>query len=119
MKQERDGRLVAGMGFTAPSREATDEQGEKVLASGKKYLPALGNLELERVTLGYRPLPRDGLPVIGFSEGVPDVYLTVMHTGVTLAPIVGRFASLEILDGVEVELLNNYRYARFEKKRAS
>ncbi len=120
MKQKLDGRLVAGMGFgSAPVTEATEAEGEKVLASGKTYLPGIGKLELERVTLGYRPLPRDGFPVIGFSEGVPDVYLSVMHSGVTLSPVVGRLAALEILDGIEVELLDRYRYGRFEKKRSS
>jgi len=118
MKQKLDGRLVAGMGFgSAPITERSDAEGEKVLASGAQFLPKLRQLELERVTLGYRPLPRDGFPVIGFPKGVPDVYFTVMHSGVTLCPIVGRLASLEILEGVDVELLKNYRYDRFEKKR--
>jgi glycine/D-amino acid oxidase-like deaminating enzyme len=117
MKQTHDGRLVAGMGFgSAPVTEATDEEGEKVLASGKSFLPDLSKLELERVTLGYRPLPRDGYPIIGFPAGAPDVYLAVMHSGVTLAPVVGRLASLEILDGVNVDLLSPYRIERFSKK---
>lgn len=117
MKQKLDGRLVAGMGFgAAPVTEASDAEGERVLKAGAEYLPALETLDLERVTLGYRPLPRDGFPVIGFPEGVPDVYFTVMHSGVTLSPIVGRLASIEILDGVDVELLEPYRHSRFEKK---
>ena len=114
MKQKFDGRLVAGMGFGAtPVTEATDEEGEKILASGKTYLPGLEQLELERVTLGFRPLPKDGHPILGFPEGAPDVYLTVMHSGVTLCPVVGRLAAIEILDGVNVELLEHYRYERF------
>ena len=46
-------------------------------------------------------------------EGAPDVYLSVMHSGVTLCPVVGRLASLEILDRVDVDLLKHYRYERF------
>jgi len=38
-----------------------------------------------------------------------------MHSGVTLCPVVGRLASMEILDGVDVELLKHYRYERFEE----
>ena len=114
MKQKLDGRLVAGMGFGAtPVKEATDEEGEKILASGKTYLPALEKLELERVTLGFRPLPKDGHPILGFPEGAPELYLAVMHSGVTLCPVVGRLASIEILDRVDVELLEHYRYERF------
>ncbi|MGH9332672.1 MAG: NAD(P)/FAD-dependent oxidoreductase, partial [Vicinamibacteria bacterium] len=120
MKQKLDGRLVAGMGFgAAPAKLPTNEEAERVLEAGRKYLPRLQTLSLEKVTLGFRPLPRDGYPVIGFPEGAPDVYLAVMHSGVTLTPIVGRLAALEILEGVEVELLSHYRQSRFEKKAAS
>jgi glycine/D-amino acid oxidase-like deaminating enzyme len=117
MKQKLDGRLVAGMGFgAAPSKDASMEEGEKVLASGRKFLPALQKLSLERVTLGFRPLPKDGHPVVGYSEGAPGVYLAVMHSGVSLAPVVGRLAAMEILDGVSVDLLSHYRLARFERR---
>jgi glycine/D-amino acid oxidase-like deaminating enzyme len=120
MKQKLDGRLVAGMGFgAAPSNLATEEEGQKVLEAGRRYLPALANLSLEKVTRGFRPLPKDGYPVIGFPEGAPGVYLAVMHSGVTLCPLVGRLAALEILEGVEVDLLASYRHSRFDSKRSS
>ncbi len=120
VKQKLDGRLVAGMGFgSAPSKLPTDEEGERVLEAGRRYLPALASLSLEKVTLGFRPLPKDGYPIIGFPEGAPGVYLAVMHSGVTLSPIVGRLSAIEILDGVEVELLSSYRHARFDSKRSS
>jgi glycine/D-amino acid oxidase-like deaminating enzyme len=120
VKQKLDGRLVAGMGFgAAPSSQGTEEEGEKVLEAGRRYLPGLAKLSLEKVTLGFRPLPKDGYPVIGFPDGAPGVYLAVMHSGVTLCPIVGRLAAIEILDGVEVELLSSYRHSRFETQRSS
>jgi glycine/D-amino acid oxidase-like deaminating enzyme len=120
IKQKKDGRLVAGMGFgAAPSKLPTTEEGERVLEAGRRYLPALSSLSLERVTQGFRPLPKDGYPIVGFPEGAPGVYLAVMHSGVTLCPIVGKLAALEILDGVEVELLASYRHARFDPKRSS
>jgi len=120
MKQKLDGRVVAGMGFgAAPSRSGTEEEGQKVLEAGRKYLPGLAKLSLEKVTLGFRPLPKDGYPLIGFPDGAPGVYLAVMHSGVTLCPIVSRLAALEILDGVEVELLASYRHSRFDSKRRS
>ena len=65
------------------------------------------------MTVGWRPLPEDGHPVIGFSAAAPKVYIAVMHSGVTLAPVVGRLAATEILDGVGVELLEPYRLERF------
>jgi glycine/D-amino acid oxidase-like deaminating enzyme len=120
VKQKLDGRLVAGMGFgAAPSSLPTEEEGQKVLEAGRQYIPGLGKVSLEKVTLGYRPLPKDGFPLIGFPGGAPGVYLAVMHSGVTLCPIVGRLAAIEILDGVEVELLSSYRHSRFDSKRSS
>ena len=65
------------------------------------------------MTLGLRPLPKDGQPIIGFPRGRRDVYLTVMHSGITLGPLVGRLAATEILDGVEVDPLAPYRLERF------
>ena len=62
-------------------------------------------------------MPRDGFPIVGFAEGAPDIYVSVMHSGVTLSPVIGRLAALEILEGLEVQLLSPYRYARFEKRR--
>jgi glycine/D-amino acid oxidase-like deaminating enzyme len=35
------------------------------------------------------------------------------HSGVTLAPLIGQLASIEILDGVRVEALDPYRTERF------
>lgn len=36
-----------------------------------------------------------------------------MHSGMTLAPAIGRLAEAEILDRVDVELLKPYRLERF------
>ena len=65
------------------------------------------------VPVGYRPMPLDGYPVLGLSRTVPNVYLAVTHSGVTLAPLVGEYTAIEILDGVSVDLLAPYRVERF------
>jgi len=115
MKQKLDGRLVLSGGFSGmavPDDPTADAQA--ILDQAKKLIPDASDFELERYTVGYRPLPADGHPVIGFAEGAPDVYITVMHSGVTLAPLVGRLAASEILDDVRVEMLEPYRVERFE-----
>ena len=58
-------------------------------------------------------MPIDGLPVLGFTRAVPNLYVALMHSGVTLAPLVGELATLEILDGARVDLLEHYRPERF------
>jgi glycine/D-amino acid oxidase-like deaminating enzyme len=60
-------------------------------------------------TVGHRPMPRDGLPRIGFTPGVAGLYVAVMHSGVTLAPIVAELAVREILGGERSAMLAGCR----------
>jgi glycine/D-amino acid oxidase-like deaminating enzyme len=114
IKQGLDGRVVIGEhagGFH--SSDTSLEYGERLLVAASHWVPGLAGASLERVTLGQRPVPADGLPILGFCAGSPRVYLAVTHSGVTLAPVIGALASLEILDGARVELLEPYRLSRF------
>ena len=77
-------------------------------------LPHLSKAPIEKVTLGFRPLPKDSHPIVGFPAGHPDIYITVMHSGITLGPLIGRLAATEILDGVRVDPLAPYRLERFK-----
>jgi glycine/D-amino acid oxidase-like deaminating enzyme len=56
----------------------------------------------------------DGHPIVGADARAPGVYLAVMHSGMTLAPLVGQLAAIEILDEVRVEILEPYRISRFD-----
>ena len=60
-------------------------------------------------------MPIDELPVIGFCEVASNLYIALMHSGVTLAPLVGELATLEIADGARVEMLASYRPERVHK----
>ena len=114
MKQKPDGRIVTGSGFGGtPTADASREAGERFLRTASRVLPVLGESAVEKVTLGFRPLPQDEFPVIGFAPKRRDVYITVMHSGVTLSPLVAQLAAIEILDGVDAEPLSPYRPARF------
>jgi glycine/D-amino acid oxidase-like deaminating enzyme len=58
-------------------------------------------------------MPQDGYPVLGFPEAAPNVYIALTHSGVTLAPLIGELAAIEIVDGARVEVLKDYRPERF------
>jgi glycine/D-amino acid oxidase-like deaminating enzyme len=60
-----------------------------------------------------RPVPLDGLPVVGSVPGVQGAFAAVMHSGVTLGPLVGQLLASEILKGVQSSLLTPFRPARF------
>jgi glycine/D-amino acid oxidase-like deaminating enzyme len=111
--QRPDGRVVTGSSFGgSPVTDAGRGYGEQLLKEAARFLPALASLELERVTLGWRVMPKDELPIVGFAAACPNLYLAVMHSGVTLAPLVGQLAAAEILDGVTVDVLQPFRLSR-------
>jgi len=114
IKQKPDGRIVTGSDFASGGGDTSREAGERHLQRMASVLPELGKATVEKMTRGFRPMPADGFPIVGFAPGRPDVYVAVMHSGVTLGPLVGRLAATEILDGVRVDSLAAYRLERFK-----
>jgi glycine/D-amino acid oxidase-like deaminating enzyme len=109
IKQNPDGRIVTGTDFGAS--KAVD--GRELLKNAARFLPKLNGLEVETVTLGHRVLPVDDHPIVGFAASCPNFYIAAMHSGMTLAPVIGQIAATEILDGASVDLLSDYRPGRF------
>jgi len=114
MKQNPDGSVVTGTDFRGtPTTDSSRGFGEKLLASAAQYLLELKRAKLSQVTLGWRVMPQDEYPILGFADACPNLYIAATHSGVTLAPVVGEFGAMEILDGARVEMLAPYRLARF------
>jgi len=127
--QQADGRYVLGDDYdpphTRPHRLLEDhpldfpreslsaKHGERIRGQAARYLPSLANAPIESVSLCWRPMPQDGYPILGYVGGDSRVYVTVTHSGVTLAPLIGELAALELLDGAQVDLMAPYRPARF------
>ena len=63
--------------------------------------------------VAHRPIPQDGLPAIGRAGSRPGLYVAVTHSGVTLAPLVGRLAAQEVLTGERDPPLTPYGLGRF------
>ena len=96
-----------------PSKELADLHGDRILAKIGAILPAARGVQLNRLTLGFRPLPTDELPVVGLVPGLTDIHVAVMHSGVTLAPIIGRYMTQEVLSGARIDALAQFRPERF------
>ena len=126
MHQRLDGRIVLGEQSGAPGNDAhamrlkarpvvfpsadfADQHFARILAVAEQFVPAIELAEPESVHIGWRPLPVDGHPVLGFSPNRPDVYMAVMHSGVSLAPIIGQLVAQEIVSGSQIEQLADYR----------
>ena len=71
---------------------------EALLRHASDLIPALQPHRLAKVTAAPRPIPSDGLPVMGpLGSGL---HLAVTHSAVTLAPVVAKI----VADGVRREL---------------
>jgi glycine/D-amino acid oxidase-like deaminating enzyme len=114
LRQLPDGTLHMGQG-TQESLDRDDSRAhaDDLLGRAAHYFPALRDARAIAQPVGYRPMPADGLPVIGLTRGAPGLYVAMMHSGVTLAPLVGELAAMEIAEGVAVDWLAPYRVERF------
>lgn len=70
-------------------------------------------LELVRVGAGPKPVPADGLPVLGPFPGVAGCHIAFTHSGATLGLLAGELLAGEILDLEPSPLLEEFRPARF------
>jgi len=116
-KQGIDGRIVAGGTLvagagTAAVNDDLDRAGE-IFDQVRRLLPALDGARMDHVTLGHRVMPLDEYPIVGFAKPGSNLYIAAMHSGVTLAPLIGRLAAGEILDGRTAIELEPYRPSRF------
>lgn len=114
LRQRSDGTVQIGDGTQESLRQDDSlEHAQELLARACRYLPTLSGAKAVPVPVGYRPMPQDGYPVLGFPGRAPNVYIALTHSGVTLAPLIGELATMEIVDGARVEMLGPYRPDRF------
>lgn len=114
MRQTVDGRLVAGADFGgADPGDDAERTAREVFGRMRSMLRGAGKLQLDFHTVGTRPMPKDGFPVVSRAVGRPGLYIAVMHSGVTLAPAVGMFVAEELLSGERSPLLAPYALSRF------
>lgn len=112
MAQWPDGTITAGGDFGGGAVNDDPETGAQILFERlQKALCPPAPLEYSHHTLGLRPTPQDGFPVIG--SPLQGLYLTVMHSGATLAPAVGALATDEIMTGQRHALLDPFHPNRF------
>ena len=62
-----------------------------------EMMPAAAGLTPTTLALRMRPIPGDGFPVLGPVPGAAGLWLAVAHSGMTLAPIIARTLSAEVL----------------------
>jgi glycine/D-amino acid oxidase-like deaminating enzyme len=114
VRQSPDGALLAAEDYVDDSME--NQPAAIALRTAKTIqneLHSVVSIDPEWACVGLRPMPADGIPVIGYLPKVGGVYVCAMHPGVTLAAVVGRLVSEEIIDDKASSALCPCRPDRF------
>ncbi|RDD95290.1 FAD-binding oxidoreductase [Paracoccus pantotrophus] len=104
----------------APDPLATDSvQAQALMAAVREVLPALEAVELEAVRTTVRPFPADGYTCAGAMPDISGHYMAVTHSGVTIAPYLGRAVADEVVRGEIHADLETFRPERFFQHRSA
>ena len=116
---DRHAVLIGERSQETVAADPTGRHARVLLAQAAQYFPALRDAGIDRVTVGWRPMPADRLPLVGPVPGLPELYLVVTHGGVTVAPALGRLVAREVADGPPEPLLHSFRPGRFAARAAA
>lgn len=114
VRQTDDGTMLAAEDYVddAPENQPSD-MAQRTASAIRKELQGAEAIAPEFACIGLRPMPVDGVPVIGYLPQVDGTYVCAMHPGVVLAGIVGQLVSGEIVGGQQASALEACRPARF------
>jgi D-amino-acid dehydrogenase len=101
------------------SRAAAIARGAAQYIDGWDELDGNGNAGgPEELWVGRRPLTPDGLPVLDRVDPFDNLYVATGHSmlGVTLGPASGRALAGYILSGKRPDLLEPFRFRRFQRR---
>ncbi|MFE0150265.1 NAD(P)/FAD-dependent oxidoreductase [Nonomuraea sp. NPDC059007] len=114
VRQLDDGTVLAPMAYSGETDQAALlETAERVRDRFAASFAGAAGTKVASVEIGWRPMPADGEPVIGRPGGTRGLYVTVMHSAITLAAATGRLAATEILTGSPAPELAGRRPDRF------
>ena len=125
--QRRDGTFVAGGGVLevggtisaansgACASSFSDDKGLQIVAAANQLSPqTISRSSFSHSTAAIRPMPKDGLPIVGFIEH--GRYCVVTHSGITIAPLLGALIAHELSLQLDLDVLKPYRPTRLAKR---
>ena len=100
---------------TGPERpaSASSPPAMTLMSEAARLIPALGGMKPEATRTMLRSIPLDDVAVLGTFPHVENFYLCVTHSGVTLAPLLGKLVAEEAVLGQATTDLEPFRPTRF------
>jgi glycine/D-amino acid oxidase-like deaminating enzyme len=117
LRQRADGSVLVGERTQeTPATDPGLDHARALLAQAARFLPALAGAGVDRWWLAWRAMPSDRLPIVGPLPWLEGLYLAVSHSGVTVAPALGRLVADEVATQTPDGLLAPFRPARFAER---
>ena len=108
VRHAQNGDLLAAEDY--PENGDVDAIADTAIATIKKRLKGAEHCTLIGRSVGLRPVPANGYPVVGFIDDNQQIYVAVMHPAVTCAATLGRLIGDELVTG-DSDLPEIYRPA--------
>lgn len=118
MRQADNGEILIGyskeeVGY---DRRTTLDVIEDTARMAIEFVPDLAKANVVRCFSGIRVIPEDGFPILGEVPGVDNAWIAVMHSGVTLSPLVGTLMTELLIDGEASLPIDRYSLNRFDNQ---
>jgi glycine/D-amino acid oxidase-like deaminating enzyme len=117
LRQRHDGSVLVGeRSQETVVVDPSEEHAHALLAQAARFFPALRGVPVRRRILAWRSMPADRLPIVGPLPWLEELYVAVTHSGVTVAPALGRLVAREVAEGEPDGMLAPFRPGRFAER---
>jgi len=111
---------IDGAAYVSDTGDISVEQAavDAVVEAARALYPGIRAATVESVRVGERPIPGDGLPVLGRVVELPNFHFAVSHSGATLSVHAGDLVAAEALGEDRDDALAAFRFERFQPETA-
>ena len=113
-------KVSVDLNFKEPKTlSPSGEEATTLLEAASKVLPAIRSAGVEAIRTTVRPFPQDGYTCAGEMPDLAGHYMAVTHSGVTIAPQLGKVVADELVRGKMHDEMATFRPERFFQMHAS
>ena len=117
LRQRADGSVLVGERTQeTPATNPGLDHARALVAQAARYFPALAGAGVDKWWVAWRAMPSDRLPIVGPLPWLEGLYVAVSHSGVTVAPALGRLVADEVATRMPDGLLAPFRPGRFAER---